>query len=556
MHKFKSLFHWLLVTITGVYVFIIFAMQVQAGVITGGEANFTHKHTTGCIETVTLSCENSHSSRHVCEYGSYNCKNCNATTNHYIVADNYSCSRTGLSWQKNGYIGCNACGTRHSEWSNAMPGNHSYTEQRQSCGLQEGEKIGSVYIEADNTWTNSGVNLTAKCNLLKQDSTFGAIGFDWAGGNKYVTENGTYMVTATNKAGQTVSASVQINCIDKISPVINVVNGDTSGMTGEKILVSVNAGDNESGLADAAFSTDGGASWTGSSSFWVEEGKEVSLAVRDKAGNISSKTVKRSDFPYPAKPVPTPAPTPAPTPTPGDPSMQEGEGKLAPADTVKPQQPSEQGEKVKTAPPAESNTKQTVSGSEKGKQEDDRDKNGTFGKKADAQNLPPSRKKAETIQVFRMEKASAGEENKDFTEDFDEGMQEEVTAISEQAADFGHLQKIADYIIRNAGMILGGVCVSGALLLLFRLIWLHSVILYCYNGGDEYKKLGLLHLKREKYGYELYLPEYLLESAGTPRYRLMVKNRLVKKNGKKDIVLRSDEHKLRQPIEECIDFVL
>ena len=546
MHKFKSVFHWLLVTVTGVYVFIIFAMQVQAGVEIGGEAYFTHTHAPGCVETVTLSCENSHSCHHVCDYGTYHCKNCNGMTTHYIVADNYSCSRTGLSWQKNAYIGCNACGTRHSEWSSGMPGNHSYTEQRQSCGLQEGERIASVCIEAENSWTNSGVNLTAKCNLLKQDSTIGGINFDWSGGNRYVTENGTYVVTATNGAGHTASASIQISCIDKIAPVINGVSGDTSSMTGSTISVSVNAGDYESGLSAEAFSINGGASWTSASSFLVEEGKEVSLAVRDKAGNINSRTIKRSDFPYPAKP------TPPTTPTPEDSSLQETDSSLLPASTKKPKQP-EQEEKVKSILPDGKTKQQPVLETEKKEKEDDRNKKYAEDK-ADTKDLLPHRKKAETVTVFRMEKASAQEEKGNLKEeDFGAGKQE--LAVNQEQSISG-LQEIIDYLYENAGMFLGGFLVIGALLMLFRLIWLHSVILYCYNGGDEYKKLGLLHLKREKYGYELYLPEYLLESAGTPRYRLMVKNRLVKKLGKKDIVLRSDEHKLRQPIEECIDFVL
>ena len=94
------------------------------------------------------------------------------------------------------------------------------------------------------------------------------------------------------------------------------------------------------------------------------------------------------------------------------------------------------------------------------------------------------------------------------------------------------------------------------MILLLRLVWLHSAVLYCYNGGDEFRKLGLLYLKKEKDAFELYLPDYLLETAGTPRYRLMVKSRLVKKWGKMDLVVRSEEHKLRQPLEECIDFVL
>ena len=118
------------------------------------------------------------------------------------------------------------------------------------------------------------------------------------------------------------------------------------------------------------------------------------------------------------------------------------------------------------------------------------------------------------------------------------------------------LSGIAVHIQTHLQSLIGtGFLVIGAGLF-FRLIWLHSVILYCYNGGEEYRRIGLLHLRRKKHEFELYLPEYMLETRGTPRYRLMFKSRLIKKHGGEDLVVHGEDYKLRQPLEECVDFVL
>ena len=105
-------------------------------------------------------------------------------------------------------------------------------------------------------------------------------------------------------------------------------------------------------------------------------------------------------------------------------------------------------------------------------------------------------------------------------------------------------------------MAAGGILLALGLGMLFRIFWLQSAVLYCYNGGEEYKRIGWLHLRRKKQEFELYLPEELLEIRGMPHYRLMLKSRLVKKHEGEDLVVRGEDYKLRQPLEECVDFVL
>lgn len=118
------------------------------------------------------------------------------------------------------------------------------------------------------------------------------------------------------------------------------------------------------------------------------------------------------------------------------------------------------------------------------------------------------------------------------------------------------LQLLVKYIRKQADVLVGTTLVFSGLICGIRLMWQSSVLLYCYDGGDEYRRLGLLYLKKGKKELELFLPDYLVETAGTPRYRLVLKNSLVKKCKDMDLVVKSEEHKLRQPLEECVDFVL
>ena len=103
---------------------------------------------------------------------------------------------------------------------------------------------------------------------------------------------------------------------------------------------------------------------------------------------------------------------------------------------------------------------------------------------------------------------------------------------------------------------IGVFMIATALGILIRRFWMRSVVLYCYDGGEEYKKIALLFLKEEKEQFELFVPLHLLERKGTPRYRLAVKGSLVKRCNRMDIVVKSQEGRVRRPMEECVDFVL
>ncbi len=589
----KLLWYWMLAAIMGTACFCFAVMKVHAGEVTGEEAFFTHVHTSACYQTSTGSCMGQHTRQYGSEYRNYHCAGCGAQTSHYVTADTCRCPVKGSTWQENGRAVCTVCGTVHSSWNAAQSASeHTITEQRLSCGISEGEKTLSVRIAADNSWTNSGVSLYVRSSAVRQDAANGNVTFDWSGGSLYVTENGTYSVNAANGAGKTVTASIDISCIDKSAPSITDVSGDTGGMTRNRIAVTVQAQDGESGLAESAYSFDGGLTWGSSPVCNVEEGAAVQLVVRDRAGNTAGRTLTRGDFPYPPEPIPAPS---------GNPS---GAGTDTPAVSQENGKDGGNGNTPDAAGSTEGKTQETGNKTETGKKPQT-EKKADVGKKAETEKnpgvekKPTADKKTESYQKPQTERSamtgmesSENEPGKTQTDRGGRGAEDQGTGEQaarqivikrqEKAAGYENTAKeksvpaqdtesadscgsyaafqksgfLADFLSQNTGMLAGIVLFLGIGAFLIYLFWLHSAVLYCYDGGDAYQKLGLLRLKKEKDAFSLYLPDYLAEAAKSPRYRLLVNNRLVKRRNGMDLIVYNEEHKLRQPLEECVDFVL
>ena len=384
------------------------------------------------------------------------------------------------------------------------------------------------------------------CFILYQDLINNSISFSWGSNERVVEENGTYTVNAINSAGQTITGSITINCLDKIPPVINNAIGDTSNMTQNSIPVMLDAIDAESGLAEMAFSFDGGNTYNNSCNFTVSDGVDVVCVVRDKAGNTAVKTVKRSDFPYPPPPAPIETPTSTPVSKEITPIPPTGMVESKEENTTTKTLPEN---KVKT-PESSKKTEDQKSKAHPVKEKDDMNADSNF----------ESSQETGTISIHRMKekneipsKASYTDTPKDdpvLDGDLPKQIEESDTARS------GGIYSIENWFYKYGRIIAGVILIMASLLWVGKTFWRQTAFLYCYNGGEEFRKLGLLHLKRKKSEFTLFLPDYLLDEAETPRYRLLIHKKLVKKYKEMDIVLQSEEHKLRQPLEECVDFVL
>lgn len=606
MQRMEHIFWRGIVTvITAAVMFALLYRCAHAEEITGEEVYFTHAHTVGCKTIERADCANNHAFYyHTSDSGTFHCHTCDAQTNHISQADVYRCVETGSTWQENAYYKCSVCGALKSTWGGS-PGLHYYDREKLGCGISEGERTSSVKIVADGAWSNQGVTLTAKQTALKNDGA-GGVTFSWDGGSFFAAENGTYTVTARNGAGASVTASIVISCIDKKQPVILSVFGDTQGMTASGISISVTAADEESGLADAPYSFDGGATWTAGSTCWVEEGREILLRVRDKAGNISEKTVKRGDFPYPPPAsVPTPAPAPSPAPawqpssdTNADSGNRNGQEQITGA------QEEQSGlaavEEAANAKTANTGTSGNAEGKSTGNGKPANKSEGagkTGGKNADSKKAEGSTAGAGNgeagsrrgslqakprpailkeglgedgslsgFRVVRMDKAQAAGTKKTGDGTMADYMQAVVLGSSDRYALKSSVQEadskrsapgqIVSGIKEHAGLAAGILLLCAGLIWCCRTVWLYTAELYCYDVGNTYRRLGILPIKKRKKQLKLYLPDDMLTKTGAPRYRLVVKNGLIKRFGKMDLVVYSDAYSLRRPLEECVDFVL
>lgn len=586
MQKYRGIFiYWLLAVVLGCGILAFSCLRAKAAE-EDNAGYFTHNHADACYQDETYQCMGVHPEiwPRWPEEKKGHCPTCNEQVTLLYYCDHLYCSEANARWQENGEVICSVCGTLCSTWGTPTP-YHTLTRKKLVCGFAEGEHTAEVRVTADTGWTNTGVLLTATCNLLKGDLTNCATSLSWQGGTMYVEENGTYTVEAVNGKGQKTTASYTVQCIDKTPPVIESVEGNTDSMTRNDITVTVQAFDGESGLAETAFSSDGGTTWMSSASFTVCEGAPVTLVVRDKAGNTASCSVARSAFPYPPEPEPVP-PTPvnpdtgsetAQTPS-SSTSQMSNDTVETPMKTSDVRDKEDAERKKEKKPEQDGEMSQSKSGTEqkegqkvqKGQKVSGIMQEQYFNGKNSGQDTEASKgiveeEVSEQFTVLRMRESDTGTDKStdkssmrtaggDGTDagDAAEGVMGKETQKAQSVAEMLKNAVTGQMLIRAVG----GLLIIIGVLLWLRLLWMQSAVLYCYNGGEEYRRLAILLLRRKREEFELYLPDSVLETTGMPRYRLLVREGLVKRHGSMDLVVRSEAHKLRHPLEECVDFVL
>ena len=148
------------------------------------------------------------------------------------------------------------------------------------------------------TWSNhtASVNITNSSSysmqyqVVKSDGTFnGNSGWQDASNNTVSldTLNLGDTVYARLTDGNNYSSVVQREVTDTVTPSITEVTGNPNEWTNQSVTLTVNAEDNESGLADEAYSFDNGASWqAGNTKVFNENTSGIVIQVKDKADNI------------------------------------------------------------------------------------------------------------------------------------------------------------------------------------------------------------------------------------------------------------------------------
>lgn len=269
-----------------IILFVIFAKENAYA------ASFSHVHTDSCYSNVTKTC--SHRVEDEIKYPSFHCNNCGTTQTFVEIVYWEVCPSAGRI--RDAYTEyCTVCGGyRKSE--GISPGSHTYTAKSLTCGMDESTPVAEISIGAVSTAPTNG-SVTLNINVSGGDSSFALADAPYDFGQGYtsnpsfdVTENGTYTATVMDSRGRTASVTFTVDCIDKDLPVIESVTKSTEAWTEDGVVLTVTAHDDKSGLPAEAYSFNGGA-FTSSNSAKITSNGNISVKVRDTAGNITETVV-------------------------------------------------------------------------------------------------------------------------------------------------------------------------------------------------------------------------------------------------------------------------
>lgn len=143
-------------------------------------------------------------------------------------------------------------------------------------------------------WSKDGADVEIQagdkgCGLDAAPYSFDG-GASWTS-NKHHTfsENGTYQIKVRDGLHNAKNNVVTIGGIDKTAPIIQKISMEPNSWKSGNAVVKVMAKDNEDGcgLAEKAYSFDGGKNWTEKNQAVISETMELKIQVRDGLGNIA-----------------------------------------------------------------------------------------------------------------------------------------------------------------------------------------------------------------------------------------------------------------------------
>ncbi len=143
-------------------------------------------------------------------------------------------------------------------------------------------------------WTSGKLKISV--NASDAESGLAAKAFSYNGGeyvsspDYYVEENGTIKVSVKDNAGNVSTASITVSNIDNGAPTVKLTKNTDTWVKGG-LTITATASDSVSGLADKAYSFNGGA-YSAENALYVTSNGKVSVNVRDKAGNVSSASIE------------------------------------------------------------------------------------------------------------------------------------------------------------------------------------------------------------------------------------------------------------------------
>lgn len=164
--------------------------------------------------------------------------------------------------------------------------------------------VPKISVSADVT-SPTNKNVTLKITGSDAESGLNAKPYSWDGttwtdvATKSVSTNGVYKGYVRDAVGNISSTTISVANIDKVAPTISGYSYSTETPCNTSVVVTVSAADTGLGLADSAYSFNDGVYGT-SNKFTVTANGTYTVAVKDKAGNITNGSFKVSNLDFEA----------------------------------------------------------------------------------------------------------------------------------------------------------------------------------------------------------------------------------------------------------------
>ena len=394
-------------------------------------------------------------------------------------------------------------------------------------------------------WQKGSVTITIEANDGKgsglHEKAFGMNDAWQALGEFTVSENGEYEIKARDALGQMSSTKVAVANLDNEIPSIDSLEADKTQLLKEKVYITIKASDKGgSGLHKSAYSVDGGKSWNTGNGFWIEEGKEYEIVVRDAVGNYSkSKKVTRNGFEYP--PEEKPSETPKDN-TPGDNTPKDNTPK---DDTPKDNTPKDDTPKDNT--PKDNTPKDnTPKDSTPNDSEQDKTPSGESDVVTDKSDKADMQEPETDESLFEEEKQMRIEGNAQKTLSQKQNAEQEI--LEKPKKDLSVPQKTAIAV----GSILGILALLSGCLWIFG----NTAVLLCYDGEGKYERLGRCLIRRKENANICTISEALIESASSCQYRVLLPKWFAIRHRQEDFYVCSKNKKVKLRLEESMDFTL
>lgn len=417
-------------------------------------------------------------------------------------------------------------------------------------------------------WSREGANVEIQaadkgCGLDAAPYSFDG-GENWTRENSHTfSENGTYQVKVRDGLHNTKSNVVSIKGIDKTPPVIQEISMEPSNWKSGNAVVQVLAKDNESGcgLAEKAYSFDGGKNWTEKNEIVISKTTDLKIQVKDGLGNIAEET-------FQAKCTP------------------EEENKKGNDDDEDEEKDDEgdddEGDDEKDDDNKDDNKKKRKKYGDKITDGDRVKKEGIVDTKSggddpvpEGENIIPVPKKEEGKKSHKSQAKNTVENRKEDSNAKEKTEQEEIKKITHQVTlpvleEEKEPIEIEEYDTdspkegKSEKTFLEKLCISALIAILLLgllglLLWYlfifckYRAVLYGKEEG-RYKRLGTVAISQKEEQHMADIPDELLQKISGNHYRLKVNPAYLFEREGEDIYIHIEERMLKKQVEKQIDF--